>query len=340
MDSKFPKNISNMRKDELRNTFKRMVEYAQNAQINVIILAGDVFDSDTPFKKDKDFFYSVVRNNPQIDFLYLRGNHDVSADYEGEHIANLKVFSNKWTSYSYGNVVISGIEISAENSSALYSSLSLDKDKINIVTLHGDIGDASGKDKINKKKLRDKNIDYLALGHIHKHRMEKLDDRGTYCYSGCLEGRGFDELGDHGFVVLDIDKKVLPTFVPFAKRKIIEADADVSGVRDGYEAYSAVKSAVSFDKENIYRINLKGELDFDVEPLAADVASYLASSDCLFADVKDMTGKKLNVGDFEGDMSLRGEFVRCVYEDGECSDEDKAKIISYGLKALAGGDWK
>lgn len=52
--------------------------------------------------------------------------------------------------------------------------------------------------------------------------MEKLDAR-TYCYAGCLEGRGFDECGEHGFVVPDIDEDTgtyTCEFVPFAPRKL------------------------------------------------------------------------------------------------------------------------
>lgn len=70
--------------------------------------------------------------------------------------------------------------------------------------MHGQIRDTSGKDKINVSKLRNKNIDYLALGHIHTFTSIKIDDRGTGVYSGCLEGRGFDECEDKGFVELTI----------------------------------------------------------------------------------------------------------------------------------------
>jgi exonuclease SbcD len=55
---------------------------------------------------------------------------------------------------------------------------------------------SSSKDKtevISLKELKNKAIDYLALGHIHSYKMEQLDSRGVYCYPGCLEGRGFDE---------------------------------------------------------------------------------------------------------------------------------------------------
>ena len=53
--------------------------------------------------------------------------------------------------------------------------------------------------------LKNKNIDYLALGHIHGYKEAPLDGRGKYCYPGCLEGRGFDECGKKGFVLLNIE---------------------------------------------------------------------------------------------------------------------------------------
>lgn len=58
-------------------------------------------------------------------------------------------------------------------------------------------------ENLNLNRLRGKGIDYLALGHIHQHREEKLDDRGIYVYSGCLDGRGFDECGEKGFVLVE-----------------------------------------------------------------------------------------------------------------------------------------
>ena len=334
---KFPKEIADKRKEELRNTFRRMVEYARTNQVRVIILAGDVFDSDTPFKRDKDFFYSVIKKTPEIDFLYLKGNHDVAAAYSDEIIPNLKTFSSQWQSYAYGNVVISGIEISSENSASMYSTLSLNASDVNIVVLHGQAGDASGKDKVNLKKLCNKNIDYLALGHVHRHQNGKLDDRGVYAYSGCLEGRGFDETGKHGFILINIGEEIERAFVPFAERTIIEADVDITDAQDTYNAYLKVKEQINFERKNIYRINLVGETDFDAEILPSDVATYLGS-DCLYADVKDKTVKKLDIKSFSGDLSLKGEFVRCAYANPEYSDEEKKKIIAIGLKALGGGN--
>lgn len=336
MDSKFPKEIAAQRRRELRATFKKMIDFALENGVRAVLLSGDVFDSDSPLKNDKDFFYSVISNTPKIDFLYLKGNHDSACGYAEEELSNLKTFSDKWNSYSYEDVRISGIEMTGENAMSFYSMLSLEERDKNIVMLHGQIGDVSGKDCVNLKKLQGKFIDYLALGHIHKPRAGKLDDRGDYAYPGCLEGRGFDETEEHGFYLLETGESIQRTFIPFAERTIREKNADISGVTDTYSAYLKIKEQISFQKRDLYRIHLVGETDLEVEISCEDLKKYL-ESDCFFADVKDSTVKKLDLKKFRNDLSLKGEFVRTVLENADYSEEDKKKIIALGLKALKGG---
>ena len=328
----FPKEVSIARKEELRNSFKRMVDYANSNGVKIILISGDLFDSDKPLIKDKQFFFSVVKNNPEIDFLYLRGNHDVLGG--GEELQNLKTFTTAWTSYRYGNVVISGVESVKENASSIYSTLNLNKEDINIVMLHGQVGDTSGLYRVNLSKLRGKNINYLALGHYHTNVFEKFDDNSVYSYSGCLEGRGFDETGDKGFVLLDVEDSINYTFIPFSNRKISLVTVDVSSLSDAYSVYLNVKRVANFNKSDVYRVELYGEVDANFEDIESDVKKYL-SSDALFVDVKDLTKKKLDILGFENDSSLKGEFLRLVAKSEDYSNDEKAKIISYGLKALS-----
>ena len=76
IESKFPKDKSSIRKRELLNTFSRMIDYAKSNDIRIILLSGDVFDKDKPTLKEKEYFYKVVKTNPEIDFLYLNGKED------------------------------------------------------------------------------------------------------------------------------------------------------------------------------------------------------------------------------------------------------------------------
>ena len=112
--------------------------------------------------------------------------------------------------------------------------------------LHGMASEyGGGADGIALRDFRDKGIDYLALGHIHSYQQEQLDDRGIWCYSGCLEGRGFDECGPKGYVKLEIeDGHVQSEFVPCACRTLHEDQTRLLIRPEDYQ----------------YDVSLKGEL--------------------------------------------------------------------------------
>ena len=325
--------ISSDRKTEVRNSFSKLVDYAEKNEISIILLSGDVFDSDKPLKKDKEFFYNVIKENPNIDFIYLRGNHD-SYELYNENISNLKTFDNTWKCYKYGDVCISGIEISKDNYASLYSTLNLNVNNVNIVMLHGQISESIGIDKIKLAKLRNNNIDYLALGHVHSYQKDKLDDRGIYAYSGCLEGRGFDETGPKGFIVLNIEnKKIFPEFIKFCYRTINEVEIDISNYKTISEINKNIISKLK-SKNDIYRIILVGDISYDLEINEYDIKSYL--SDYYFVDVKNKTQRKIDISKYQNDLSLKGEFVRSVYYRNDLTNQEKEDIISLGLRTMEG----
>ncbi len=331
ISSRFPADVSELVKSELRAAFMGMIDHARRVGASVIILSGDVFDSDRPFKKDTDFFYRAVERCPEIDFIYLRGNHDV--DGERREIANLKTFDGSWRAYRYGNIAIYGIESDGTNRESLYSTLKPSPDEVNIVMLHGQIG-SSGKDSVDLLRLAEKNIDYLALGHIHSYAVGRLDSRGVYAYPGCLFGRGFDECGSHGFIELTVDTdKIESEFVKLTDGRIEERELDLSGASDLFEVYARV-DAQEFSRERIYRIVLTGEIDAELGSLVTDLEARL-SDRCLYVEIKDRTERKIDYSRYESNLSLAGELVRLVGES-DYPEEDKRRILAYGLSALSG----
>jgi len=347
-DSKFGTHFSKEqaveRREEIVDTFAAMVKYACENDVKVILIAGDLFDTkSTQQKTIKKRIAYIIQQNPQLDFLYLRGNHDEGVDFASDFaLANLKSFSReKWTCYSYDNVNIYGREFGSKISPATYNELALDSDKINIVSLHGQIADYKAKEGapvISLPQLANKNIDYLALGHIHDYKLAKLDSRGSWCYSGCLEGRGFDECGQKGFVLLDIRDKVQSRFVPIAKRCIHELQVPLSGSLNYKEIMEKISGQLaSIPKEDIVQILLTGDLSEDTE-IEIDSYEKALKSDFNFyyIRVKDKTETKIDYEKYENDISLKGEFIRLVKEQSDLSEEEKSKIIMTGIKALAG----
>lgn len=340
MQTNLTSDKASARKKELVLTFERLVDYAEKISVQAIIIAGDMFDTARVSAKSRDRIFSLIKSHPSIDFLYLAGNHDeeniisqADDDYE-----NLKIFNDEWTTFSYGDVEITGIKLNSKVQTT-YDLLNLDKDKFNIVVLHGQISKYNLKDsseKINLTKLKNKNIDYLALGHIHSYEKEALDKRGIYCYSGCMEGRGFDECGEKGFVLLEIENKELKhQFVPFAKRSLFEIEIDITGKEDWFDIERKVLDEVaSIHKDNLIKIVLKGKYKLSLDK-QIDHLSVKLNDRFFLAKIKDESSLEINAKDFEKDLSLKGEFIREVLASN-LNESEKEQVILIGLKALEG----
>ena len=327
--------IRNTRKSEILSSFNKLIDYAKSNEVKAILLSGDVFDSDRPYKKDKEFFYNSIKSNKDITFFYLRGNHDTEQSFE-ENLDNLLLFGNEWKSYEFEGIKISGIELSNENKTSLYSSLNLKQDELNIVLMHGDIY-SRGKEFIDLKKLASRNIDYLALGHIHKADEIKIDGRGVAIYPGCLDGRGFDEIGEKGFYLLEINEnKIHHEFIPFSSRIIKEIEVDLSTSKNLTEAKNLVEKALaSIGEKSIVKILLTGAVEYDALGIEEDIYNFFKDR-VFYLKVENKLKLMIKVDSYKNDFSLKGEFVRNTLADEILSEEEKEEILSLGIKALNG----
>ena len=355
LDSSMTSNLSREkakeRKSELLLTFNRMIQYAKDEGICAILISGDLFDKKKVSKTALNTVWQAINENPQMDFYYLQGNHGVGGllDSVESLPTNLKLFNDTWTNYAIEDetgrtVTINGIELNESNSLQAYDSLVLDVDSFNIVMLHGQEAGHVSKDKaeiINLRGLRNRGIDYLALGHVHSYKEEILDSRGVYCYSGCLEGRGFDECGEHGFVVLDIDAKshsFSRTFVPIAMRNIYTLDIDVTGCNTTMEAVERIEKVLThgtYPESSLMKFVLTGEVNIESEIDTAYLIKQFENR-CYFLKIYDETKLCVDYDAFALDISLKGEFVRLVMNDSELEEEEKADIIRCGIQILTG----
>ena len=202
--------------------------------------------------------------------------------------------------------------------------------------LHGQEAASAGEEQVCLNLLREKNIDYLALGHIHSYKCEALDMNGKYAYCGCLEGRGFDECGEKGFVLLDVqEKEVNVSFIPFSHRVLHEIEMDITGFCTINEMISeAEKLLDAIDPKDLVKLVLTGtytaEVNKDIEFMHKALADRV-----YFLKIKDKSSLLINAGDYKYDKTLKGEFIRTVLA-GDKSDDDKEKIIACGLAALKG----
>lgn len=337
-DSKLETNLDSVkakeRKNELLLTFENMIEYAKENEVEAIIIAGDMFDKPRISVKTKEFVMSLITNSPDIQFFYASGNHDEDVFIESlESLPeNLNIFTNKWKTFNLKECDITGINYNESSEKYLYDTLFLDKEKPNIVVMHGPLG--SKGTGINVNALRGKGINYLALGHIHKFQKGSIDDHGVFVYPGCLEGRGFDEIGPKGFVLLNIiDDEIHSEFIPFAKRELHEVTIDITGI----DSWSEIRKNVSLKTNSIsdndmVKVKLVGSYNINLIKQNELLNEYL-NDKYFFAKLSDESRLAINPKDYEKDISLKGEFIRTVLKS-DMSDSEKNEVIEYGIKAL------
>ena len=342
LDSRMEANLTprqaRERKAELIDTFARMVSWGRERQVDGVLICGDMFDSRRVSARTADRVLDIISAAPEMEFFYLRGNHDESRDVFGGRALpeNLLTFGREWTHYRRGDVVIAGLELDRDNWQSMYDTLTLPADGINIIMLHGQDTVQPGPESIAIPKLRGRNIDYLALGHIHSCRSEKLDDRGVWCYSGCLEGRGFDECGEKGFVLLETSRgRVRKDFVPFASRQLREVEVDISELLTISQLQGAMeRAAADISADSLVKFTLVGTYTPQTQKDLTELVRIL-SQRFYFVKIKDDSRFRIERGSYEHDISLKGEFIRLVMASGR-SEEEKARIICAGLQALAG----
>lgn len=341
LDSKMEANLSagqaRERGAEICACFERMVRFARNNEVRAVLIAGDLFDTQRASAQTAGLVLDQIRQTPQVDFLYLRGNHDEGAPFEElECPENLKTFGPNWTCYTYGDVTIAGMEPEEDGWLELYDRLDLDGSATNIVMLHGQVSTQPGQEQIALPKLRGKHIRYLALGHLHSYQKEALDPEGEYCYCGCLEGRGFDECGEKGFVLLDVEAgKLTSEFVPFATRTLYEVPVDISDLTTVSQLRQAMEAAsAGIREESLVKFTLTGSYTLETQKDLQFLKKSMESR-FWFVKIKDESRFRIEKETYEHDVSLKGEFIRAVMASDK-TEEEKARIICCGIQALSG----
>ena len=356
--SRFDAGSAADRRAELMNTFRRLCRQAREIHARAVLICGDLFDTDAPSPSAVRAVEDLVLTYSEILFFCLRGNHDSRSVLfrTREMPSNLRLFDDRWTVWE----LESGPEeqrsagqrfaeqrkiciIGKEADDGLFTPPPLDPSNLNIVMLHGQIREgmsASDSETVPLGALRGIGIDYLALGHLHSYRSFPLDQRGTAAYSGCLEGRGFDECGECGFVLLDTDTpsgRIRSRFIPFASRSLYRVPCDVSGCVSDAEVYERISSALSSSPaqaRDLVRLELTGGLEYGCSPDPALIRAEWEDGYHYF-DCVDNTVPVVHIEDFLCDATLKGEYVRIVSAAGGLDENERAAVLRCGLRALS-----
>lgn len=328
------------RRRELLHSFSRLVDCAITEGVQGVIIAGDLFDSGKVSRRALDTALGVIEAAKKITFFYLPGNHEGEAIvHSGRAIPkNLLIFGDEWTYFQCGEVTICGRSTVSED---MFHTLTLPEHTKNIVVLHGELRDRTySPETVGRQDARGRNIDYLALGHYHSYSYEQIDKRCVAVYSGTPEGRGFDETGDKGYVMLDTsDVGVKFSFIPFAKRRLHIAEVDITGATRVSEIERLVAARIMrIPRSDLVRVLLVGEHKPELWT-DTDALTEKLGGNYYYFEVRDESHLSINRKEYANDKSLKGEFIRLVMADETLSERDKEDVIATGLYALLGEEY-
>ena len=270
LDSAFgalPPGQAAARRRESRELALRLADYVKEHGIDLVLLAGDLFDSASPFRETGEQLAAALGQMRARVFI-SPGNHDwygPGSPWETvDWPENVYVFKeNRLTAVEVPerNLVIHGAAFSGpEQPESLLAGFTAPADgKCHIGLLHGELDGAEARyGPIRREEAAASGLCYLALGHVHKRTAPLTLGRTVCAWPGCPEGRGFDELGEKGFYEGTISDggEVSLTFVPFARHRYEVLEVDVTGK----EPRAAVEAALPPETAgDLYRILLTGE---------------------------------------------------------------------------------
>lgn len=248
---------------------------------------------------------------------------------------------------THGAEALSKSESESEEESKF---LKLKEEDCNILLLHGALyqgtpkGDSfQGEEGIFLKNLEKLPLSYIALGHIHKGGEGKLNNGALWAYPGCLQGRGFDEEGERGFLYLKVEeekKEIHKEFIPIKQGefRILEIELlEDEGTLACLKKIEEEMEKASISKEDSLRIILKGKKGLEQERNLRYLQLQLQDS-VFFLEIRDECELSWNREEAMKEKSLKGEFLRVLAAADNLSKEEQEEIIALGMGLLQGGE--
>lgn len=327
---------------QIFRTFSSLIGEAKEQQADMLIIAGDLFETrcarSSDIKRAADFFREI----PDTRVLISCGNHDPltrTSLYEGiDFPENVTIFPSEMSMIEFEDLGVNVYGFSWDRER--YDSIPFevpepDRSKTNILVLHCDVTSRSAYMPVNVKMLAGIGFDYVALGHIHRSGAV----RENICYPGSLEPLDFSEEGDHGYILVeDNDGKLVPRFIPFAQSRFVSAQIDVTGITDHNALKEKVRQSLGAGADDYVRIILTGITDSAMD------LSYLKEeldTDYRYLYVEDNTRRDYDLIRLYRDNSdnIIGRFILALMNDS--AKDEKARLALYsGLDALleSGGE--
>jgi DNA repair exonuclease SbcCD nuclease subunit len=235
----------NQREKDIYNTFEEFINYAIEKKPDLIIHAGDLFDSVRPNNRAITFAIKqlVKLSKEKISFVLISGNHEQPKLKETghifsvfDHIENIyPIYNEEYEKISFeinGNIIfVHALPQcnSKKNFNEQLKKLKPEKNaEYNIFISHGSVTGVKDftmnefNELIIPARILSRNFDYIGLGHYHKYT--KLG-KNAY-YPGAIESLTFSEANENkGFIELNLEKNNIKiNFIELKTRPMVDSE--------------------------------------------------------------------------------------------------------------------
>jgi exonuclease SbcD len=351
-------NKSAIRREDIKKTFRRIIDTARDEKVDVILIAGDLYEHEYARKSTINFVNDCFFEIPDIRVIISPGNHDpyvLNSFYKNYNwSSNVSILSGQQPYMKVGDTACiygGGFTSFYEAKSLIRGINSLDGNMINILLIHGTAGFEFTQGAYNPMsfdELDSLGMDYIALGHFHN-RFERAGKLKNIYNPGSPEPLGFDETGRHGVFIVTISKSDNEIctrdvhFVELNTKSYTSIEVDVTGCGTADKVAGRIEQALSgqsVDKE-LLNVTLKGFVDQGFNINVQQLKAYFEDK-VFFIKIKDETCVDYNFEEIINEPGLRGLFVRKAFSlIDQTTDEHRKKLLMrsvyYGLQALEQG---
>lgn len=333
--------LGDLRRLEQRKVFKKVIEYVKQNQIEYLFISGDLYEHKYVKLSTIEYINNLFKEIPNTKIFISPGNHDpyLKNSYYNKFNwnENVKIFHNEIEKIEENDINIYGYGFDDFYCTDCgIEALQLEEtNKMNFLVIHGTLDGASIEEKqynsMTRKMLQEKKFDYIALGHIHKSEYTT-----PIVYPGSVVSLGFDELGEHGMIVGEIQKKgeLKVEFVPLDEEEFKEIEMDVTDLLSKEELIEKINQ-LEIQKNEYIKIILIGKRNFEINKY--DLLKYMENERII--KIKDQTKIAYDLKKMANENTLKGLFAKEMLEKLNQSEtiEEKEiieKAIEIGLEAL------
>lgn len=308
---------------------RRISQLCRSEGCDLMLLSGDLFDG--PYTPESVDAVRRALADAEVPVFIAPGNHDYfwekSPWARESWPENVVIFQNdKLESQVLEGLscrVYGGAFTGPESEGLLGGFRAEGSERYAVAVLHGDPTSAdSPYAPVTALQVRESGLDYLALGHIHS--ADSFTAGATLAaWPGCPMGRGFDETGTKGVLIVTLAEQAQASFHPISGPRFY--DWEVPAGRDPLSALLARLPAQG--SRDFYRITLTGEAEPpDLERLRGSLVQFPNLT------LIDETRPAMDLWASADEDSLEGAFFRVLRDAREGQDEETVQTLELAAK--------